>query len=105
MALFPLSPRASCDGRIHENAGQLLKAAKLHSVFRSPTDLSWVPEEAPDNTLFLRVDELLYAFISLGEYWRRFSVCATSDELDLIRQCDRAVKFLLFSFVSKIMSC
>lgn len=68
MALFPLSPRASCDRRIHKNAGQLPKAAELHSLFRSPTDLSWVPEEAPDNTLFLWVDELIYVFISLGEH-------------------------------------
>jgi hypothetical protein len=59
MALLPLSPRASLDRRIlthKKKAGQLPKPAKFHSVFRSLIDLSWVPEEAPGNTLFLWVD-------------------------------------------------
>ena len=99
-----LSPRASRDRRIYKYAGQLPKAAKFHSVFRSPTSISRVPEESPENTLFLWVNELFYMFISLGEYQRRFSFCATSEEWQLICQCDRAVKFLLLFFVSKIMS-
>jgi len=68
VALFPLSPRAPWDRRIHQNAGQMPKAAKFHSVFRSPTNLTWVPEEAPDNTLFLWVDELHLCVYALGEY-------------------------------------
>ena len=46
-----------------------------------------------------------YVFISRGEYQRRFVFCATSDKWDPIRQCERASKFHLFFFVSKIMSC
>jgi hypothetical protein len=46
-----------------------------------------------------------YVFISLGERQRRFPFCATSDKWNLIRQCDRTVKFRLFFFVSKITSC
>jgi len=72
VALIPLSPRAFWDRRIHKYAGQLPKDAKFHSVFRSPTNLSWVPEEAPDNKVFLWVDELFCVLISLGEHQRRF---------------------------------
>jgi len=43
-------------------------------------------------------------FFSHGEHQRRFLFCAASDEWDLIRQCDRAINFPLFFFVSKIMS-
>jgi len=106
MALFPLSSRASCDRRIHKKCRSAAKSCYVSVRVQISYQLV-VGAWRSSRTIRCSYGwtNYFYVFISVGEHQRRFLFCAASDEWDLTRQCDKAIKFLSFVFVSKIKSC